>query len=192
MLCPLQHSDPVSETPPKRFGVIYLSAIIRFAPQHKDMPQTNYQTVFHIGLNSFPWFFMLPFVLLIAIGYALIRFSDGKQIRFAVGYLMIIWCSLLIVLANLNLIPKFVEARHAYLNGDSSVIEGTVESFHPMPTLGVADESFSVNGKAFLYNVLDPTPCFHNSPPHGGPIHSGLSVRIYYKDQCIQRVDVHR
>lgn len=156
------------------------------------MPQTNYQTVFHIGVGSFPWSFMLIPALFIAVGCALIRFNGGKQIRLAVGYLAIIFCSLVIFFVSLSLIPKFWEARRSYLTGDSSIIEGTVENFHPMASLGPANESFSVKGVSFSYYVGELTPCFHNDPPHKGPIHSGLNVRIYYKDQCIQRVDVLR
>jgi hypothetical protein len=156
------------------------------------MPQENYQTVFQIGLGSFPWSLMLPLVVLIAIGYAMIRFNGGKQIRLAVGYLVIIFCLLMVFVLNLSLVPEFIQARHAYRSGNSSVIEGTVEDFHPMPGLGPAAESFSVNGKTFSYNVLDSTPCFQNLPAHKGPIHSGLTVRIFYKDSCIQRVDVRQ
>jgi hypothetical protein len=156
------------------------------------MPLPNYQTVFQIGLGSFPWSFMLPFVLMIGIGYALIRFNAGKQIRLAVGYLVIIFSSLLLLVLSVSMIPEFIEIRHTYRNGGSSVIEGTVEDFRAMPALGPANESFSVKGTTFSYNVLDPTPCFRNSPPRLGPIHSGLDVRIYYKDRCIQRVDVRR
>jgi hypothetical protein len=156
------------------------------------MSQAHYETVFHIGVLSFPWFSMLPPCLMIAVGCTLIRFNGGQQLRLAVGYIFVIFCSFMIVLVNLVLIPKFYEARHAYLSGDSSIVEGTVEDFHPMPALGVADESFSVNGRKFSYNVLEPTPCFHNLPPHRGPIHSGMQVRIYFKDWCIQQVDVRR
>jgi hypothetical protein len=89
-----------------------------------------------------------------------------------------------------RLVPNFIAQRHAYRNGDSSVVEGTVEYFHPAPELGAAKEFFRVNGVNFLYNVLDSTPCFHNSPLQRGPIRQGLTVRIYYKDECIQRVDI--
>jgi hypothetical protein len=156
------------------------------------MQQPDYHTVFHIGLLSFPWFFMLPFGVMIAIGCVLARFHGGQQLRQVVGWVFISFSLLFIIILNLSLIPDFFSARHAYLSGNSSVIEGTVEDFHPMPTLGAANESFSVNGTKFSYNVLDSTPCFHNLPPHKGPIHSGLEVRIYYKDSCIQRVDVRQ
>jgi hypothetical protein len=156
------------------------------------MSQPQYQTVFHIGLRSFPWSFMIAFIFLIAIGCVMIRFNGGKQIRLGVGYLVLILSSFMIVLANLVLIPKFYESRRAYSSGDSSIVEGTVEDFQPMPALGVAEESFSVNGTKFSYNVFDPTPCFHDLSPHRGPIRLGLDVRIYYKGSCIQRVDVRR
>ena|ERR1700734_2260385 len=156
------------------------------------MPEANYQTIFHIGLNSYPWSFMLVPASMIAIGCALIRFQGGKQIRQVAGWVLISVSLLSVLLVSLSLIPEFVAARHAYLSGDGSIIDGTVEKFHPMAPLGPANESFSVKGVTFSYYVGELTPCFHNDPPRRGPIHSGLNVRIYYKDQCIQRVDVRR
>ncbi len=159
---------------------------------YENMSQSHYETIFHIGVFSFPWLSMLPPGLIIVIGCALVRFHGGQELRQVTGWVIISFSLLLTFFINLSLIPKFFEARHTYLIGDSSVIEGTVEDFHPMPALGVAEESFSVKGTEFSYNVLDSTPCFRNLPPHRGPIRSGLNVRIYYKDQCIQRVDVRR
>jgi hypothetical protein len=171
-----------------RGGIIRLA---RRVPAN-NMPELSYQTVFQIGLGSFPWTFVLPFGLMTVIGCALIRFNGGKQIRLAVGWLVTIVSLLFILILNVVVVPEFIEAWHAYRSGNSSIIEGRIEDFHPMPALGPAEESFSVKGRTFSYNVLDSTPCFRNSPPHLGPIHSGLFVRIYYKDECIQRVDVRR
>lgn len=152
----------------------------------------NYQTVFEIGFHSFPWgglFHPVPFILL---GLLLFRFGRSKQIYQAVGIIVAALATLFLFLAAVTLVPRFVKLRHAYNSGDSSVVEGVVDNFHPAPPLGAAKESFYVNGVNFSYDALDLTPCFHNAPIHKGPIKLGLNVRIFYKDACIQRVDVRR
>jgi hypothetical protein len=136
---------------------------------------------------------LLSFGLFVLIGFALVRFSGGKQIRKVVGAGVII-ASLffLMLLLGIRLVPDFLEYRHDYAIGNYKVVEGRVENFRPMPQLGPANESFSVAGVDFSYNVLDSAPCFGNTPAHEGPIHSGVEVRIYYTDECILRVDVRR
>jgi|HubBroStandDraft_1064217.scaffolds.fasta_scaffold02739_4 hypothetical protein len=156
------------------------------------MTSANYQTVFEIGLKSFAWGTLFHPTIAIVIGLALIRFSRGRGYLQVVGGCGALSGALIFVIAVLRLVPEFIEIRHAYAKGDSSIVQGTVEDFHPMPMLGPSKESFSVNGANFSYYVGDATPCFHNDPLHRGPVHAGLDVRIYYKDGCIQRVDVRR
>jgi hypothetical protein len=97
--------------------------------------------------------------------------------------------TIIFLLVAVNLVPNFIDCRRVFRSGDSSIVEGIVENFHPASPLGAAEESFSVNGVTFSYNALDLTPCFHNAPLHKGPIRSGLAIRIYYKDGSIQRLD---
>jgi hypothetical protein len=152
----------------------------------------NYQTVFEIGLSSFPWGGLLnplPFILL---GLILYRVGRSNQIYQAVGVIVAALASLVFLLAAIRLTPDFIEARHTYRSGGSSVVEGIVENYIAAPALGPARESFSVSGVGFSYNALDPTPCFHNAPFRLGLINAGSTVRITYKDGCIQRVDVRR
>ena len=156
------------------------------------MVQPEYETVFEIGLRFFPWgglLHPLPFVIL---GLLLVRFSKGKQSLQIVGATVAVLASMFLVLLAVSLVPNFLRLRSTFRQGDSSVIQGTVESFRPAPSLGAAVESFSVNGVQFSYNVLASVSCFHNAPPHKGPVRAGLDVRIYYKDGCIQRVDIRR
>jgi|SRR5208282_1446155 len=156
------------------------------------MTSTTYQTVFELGLRSFPWGALLHPTIFIAIGLVLVRFSGGRKYLQLVAGAGALFGVLGFLLLAIRYVPEFIQARHAYATGDTSVIQGKVEDFHPMPALGPAKESFSVAGVGFSYYVADSTPCFHNDPPHKGPIHSGLDVRIYYNDHCIQRVDVRR
>jgi hypothetical protein len=87
-------------------------------------------------------------------------------------------------------LSDFITLRHAYVSGNSLIVEGTIENFQPAPATGPASESFYVGNTSFSYNVLDDTLCFHDAPLHHGPIRDGLNVRIHYHEDCIQRVDV--
>lgn len=152
----------------------------------------NYQTEFEIGFRSFPWRALMHPVPFIVIGVLLFRFRKGKQIYQAAGLIVAAMATLFFLLLAVSLVPNYVKLRHTYTSGNSSVAEGVIENFKPAPYLGTARESFDVQGINFSYNALNPTPCFHNAPFHKGPIRPGLAVRIYYKDGCIQRVDIRR
>jgi hypothetical protein len=152
----------------------------------------NYQTVFEIGFRSFPWSGLLHPVPFILIGFLLFRFGKSKQIYQATGIILVALAMFFFSILAVRIVPGFFEIRHAYRSGNSSVVEGNVDNFHPAPDLGATEEFFSVNGVAFSYNALDSTPCFRNAPFHKGPIKAGLAVRIYYRNGCIQRVDVRR
>jgi hypothetical protein len=75
---------------------------------------------------------------------------------------------------------QYDRVQHTLQNGTASVVEGTVEDFHPMPPGGHDTERFTVNGVHFAYVDYDPSPGFHQANAHGGPIHEGLPVRIHY------------
>jgi hypothetical protein len=156
------------------------------------MIQPDFQTVFEIGRRSFPWGGLLHPVPFIALGILLFRFARGKEVYQLAGIIGAMLATLFLLIAVGSFVPDFIHLRRAYRSGDSSVIIGTVENFHPAPALGAANESFSVKGAIFSYNVLDANSCFHNAPAHKGPIRPGLEVRIYYKNGCIQRVDIHQ
>lgn len=156
------------------------------------MIPSNYQTIFQIGPSSFPWTQLLHPIPFIVIALVLLLFPSGKQILKIFGALIAFLSTLFLIIMVVVLVPNFLKQRRAYVNGGSSVVEGTIQDFHAMPALGPANESFTVQGVPFSYNVLDATPCFHNAPPHKGPVRPGMDVRIYYRDGCIQRVDVRQ
>lgn len=156
------------------------------------MTQTNYQTIFEIGLRSFAWGALFHPTIFIVIGLLLVRFSKGRAYFQFVGGAGALFGGLIFLLAAIVMVPEFIDARHAYVKGDTSIIQGTVENFRPTHALGPSEESFSVKGVKFSYYIGDSTPCFHNDPRFKGPLHAGLDVRIYYKDACIQRVDVRQ
>jgi len=154
------------------------------------MTQGNYQTVFEIGLRSFPWARLVDPLIFIAIGLLLIWLLKNRRPYLVMGVFISSLASVFLLVALVTFIPTFIRLRNTYVTGKSSVAEGDVENFHPAPTIGPARESFSVRGVLFSYNALDDTPCFHNAPIHHGPIRDGLDVRIYYYEGCIQRVEV--
>ncbi len=155
------------------------------------MEQANYHTIFQIGLKSFPWSTLLHPIPVIVIGLALVYLARRNQYFKIAGTIIAVSGVLFFLILALKLVPDFVAQRRPYAKGASSVVAGKIQDFHAAPILGPANESFTVNGVPFSYNVLDSSPCFHNAPAHKGPIHDGLDVRIYYTDECIQRVDVH-
>jgi hypothetical protein len=152
----------------------------------------QYNTVFEIGLKSFPWGGLLHPVPFLLIGMLLFKFAKGKEVYQVTGFIVSVLAGVFFCILAVKLVPNFIELRHAFESGDSSIVEGVVENFHPAPVLGAAKESFSVGGVDFSYNALDLTTCFHNAPFRKGPIKSGLAVRVYYKDGCIQRLDVRQ
>lgn len=153
------------------------------------MAVPEYQTIFEIGVRSFPWSAFLNPSLCILLGVALYRFSKRQFFKaFGFGAILVGW--LFFLMEVISLIPKSVQLRSAYVKGQTSVVDGPVENFHPMPVLGPSKESFSVRTVSFSYYVGDFTPCFTNTPEHRGPIRAGLTVRIFYNDGCIQRVDI--
>ena len=112
----------------------------------------EYQTIFEINVASFPWSAFLTPCLCILLGTAFYRFSKMKlfqlfgSIASAVGlFFVLLYCT--------ALIPKYVRMRHAYKDGQTTLIEGPIENFHPMPSLGPSKESFSVRGVLFSYYV---------------------------------------
>lgn len=98
--------------------------------------------------------------------------------------------SLFLLIALMTFVPEYIELQKAYHAGQFSITEGVVESFRPAPELGAASESFSVNREIFSYNVLDDSPCFHDSGRARGRLRNGIHVRIYHGDTCIQRIDL--
>jgi hypothetical protein len=148
----------------------------------------EYLTVFELGIRSFPWSEIVGPILFGIVGLAFFRFSKREMLR-VIGGLMFAFGTLLGVLC-ITEIPRFIELRRAYADGQSYVVEGLVENFQPTPYLGAQRESFSVGGVNFSYSPGDSTPCFTDAPPNKGPIRQGQFVRVHYDKGCIQRVEI--
>jgi hypothetical protein len=84
----------------------------------------------------------------------------------------------------------YIELRNALLHGKTVVIEGKVENFIPMPHEGHSMESFTVAGHKFEYSDYRITPGFNKTSSHGGPLRSGIYVRINALGSRIARLEV--
>lgn len=93
-------------------------------------------------------------------------------------------------LAGFSVVHKASRELTAYTNGDYQVVEGKVSNFRPMPYEGHQDECFSVQDERFCYSDYMVTAGFHNATSHGGPIRSGLPVRIAYIGNTILRLEI--
>lgn len=87
--------------------------------------------------------------------------------------------------------PDYRSCYNALASGKTSYIEGTVDDFVPMPYQGHAAESFTVNGVHFSYTDYG-TPGFTNTSSHGGPMRSGLYVRIWYLGNDILKLQIKK
>ena len=79
--------------------------------------------------------------------------------------------------------------------GQFETFEGTIEDFHPALKGGNTNESFAVSGHHFSYSDydgLEATPCFNQTALNGGPIRSGMVVRLKASEGCILRIEVLR
>jgi hypothetical protein len=72
------------------------------------------------------------------------------------------------------------KALAAFERGDYKTVEGSVTEFDPMPFEGHKEECFTVQTTRFCYSDYRIEPGFRNTTSHGGPIRTGLPVRIAY------------
>jgi Na+/melibiose symporter-like transporter len=159
-----------------------------------------YHTVFEITQKPFEWRYSAFGFIFVAIGVVCIIF--GPQLarmnaskpnglawlfkpRFAVkpqylGWFFVIFASFWTLVAFISTYSSYRECREAYRTGQYSVVEGTVEDFHPMPYTGHQMECFRVQTEQFCYSDYVVSPAFNQSASHGGPIRAGLPIRVAY------------
>ena len=100
------------------------------------------------------------------------------------------WFGLLFILIERSERQNQFGAFAAFQMGEYSVVEGVVTDFHPMPYEGHDNECFSVQAHRFCYSDYVVAPGFHNAASHGGPMRSGLRVRIAYSGPTIFRIEI--
>lgn len=153
----------------------------------------EYVTVYQISKESTDWSFALAGGIPLVVGIVLIlgkRRFGWKQpnwflLIFACGFGLLWLCT-----AGFSVIHGDFQALAAFQKGDYQLVEGVVSNFHPMPYEGHQDECFSVQEERFCYSDFAIAPGFRNTASHGGPIRSGLPVRIAYSGGAILRLEI--
>ena len=153
----------------------------------------EYVTVYQISKASTDWAFAFAGAIPLIVGIVIIigkRRFKWKQPHwfmpiFACGFGIIWLCT-----AGISVLHEDSQALTAYRQGDYQIVEGNVTDFHPMPYEGHQDECFSVEDKRFCYSDYTIGPGFKNTASHGGPIRSGLPVRIAYFGDAILRLEI--
>jgi hypothetical protein len=152
-----------------------------------------YVTLFEISQQSFDWWFPAAGLLFLAIGIVLVKFiakREGHENAKLIGWCMIVFASLWTLIAIAGTYSAYSEFLGAYKTGDYSVVEGTVQDFHPMPYSGHSEECFRVEDKRFCYSDYAIDPGFRQTASHGGPVRAGLPVRIAYYEGRILRLEM--
>jgi hypothetical protein len=91
-----------------------------------------------------------------------------------------------------EILTKGSDSFTAFRTGQYSIVEGIVTDFHPMPYEGHDDECFTVEAQRFCYSDYVITSGFHNAASHGGPIRSGIHVRVGYLGPTILRLQIRK
>lgn len=136
----------------------------------------------------YPW--LIGGVARLFVGFLLLRYVRRLwEGWFAWLVFVIIWS------AGGWRVSEHLAIQHALASGSYSVVDGTVENFHPMPHHGHTHERFEVRGVRFVYSDFIETQCFNNTTSHGGPIRAGLRVRLTYiaervLEHCIIRLEI--
>jgi hypothetical protein len=167
----------------------------------------EYRVVFQVSPHAPDWSWpvfggvMGVFGLFIALIVMLASPETGPRRRVYPGFALA-WFSFMLLwtgAAYTNAVGEATQARRyaaALQQGRYRVVEGKVENFVPMPEAGHAEESFSVRGVKFRYSDYSPTGAFTQTAVHGGPLRSGLRVRLGYLpgpyENLILRVEVAR
>lgn len=98
-------------------------------------------------------------------GYLLFRYARREWVGwFAWFVVVLVWAS------SSGRVSEHLAIQRALVSGSYSVVDGTVENFHPMPHHGHSNERFEVKGIRFVYSDFIGTECFNNTTSHGGPI----------------------
>lgn len=83
---------------------------------------------------------------------------------------------------------QYITARDALKSARFDVVEGPVTSFKTTPK----SETFTVSYKTFSYSDFMIAPGFNNIRSQGGPIRTGIYVRVTYTDNTILRLEIAR
>lgn len=153
----------------------------------------EYVTVYQISKESTDWLFALAGGIPLIVGIVLIVGKRRFKWKYPHWIFVIFACAfgiLWLCTVGFSVVQRDSQALATFQKGDYQVVEGLVTNFHPMPYEGHQDECFSVQEERFCYSENVITPGFRNTASHGGPIRSGLPVRIAYSGGTILRLEI--
>lgn len=163
------------------------------------MNDSDFTTVYDVATSGYrDWWFPAVGLIFVIIGLILPKlfaagvFPDYQRKMFAGWFpaLFVGFSSFWTLIAFAATYGPYRSGHEALVSGKAQYVEGTVQDFIPMPYQGHANESFDVNGVPFHYSDYVVGGGFNNSSSHGGPIHAGLYVRIWYSGNNILKLQV--
>jgi len=159
----------------------------------------EYEVVFDVRSSHFRYwpvvavFALVPLALLACLVWAWrgpIRQRRGWPILLAClasgGVASVCWQAPLVLYRQYSTLRERLEL------GQYVAVEGIVTDFDPLPPGGNGLERFRVGSHRYEYSDFTATVAFNRSRTKGGPIRSGLRVRIADVDGAIARLDVER
>lgn len=149
--------------------------------------------IFDATTKPFPWPAIWPFVGQLAFGCFVVFLSrKWRSASRVLGYLFVA-SAIILVCRDAG---RWFVLRHRHIQmlstGHYDVLEGVVEKLHPMPSDGSSSESFTIAGHTFYYSnysIYNTSNCFDQTAAHGGPIRSGMILRVTFVDGCILRIE---
>ncbi len=175
-----------------------VSRLPKNVPMSSALLPMEYITVFDIAnagykSHSFPEFgliFVAAGSILVAFKSRLPNWSQRSTISRAIFPYGFLGFSLLWTMATFfGTYRDYRNASDAERTNTTSVVEGQVTDFRPMPVSGHAMERFCVSGKCFEYSDYVVTAGFNNTSSHGGPIRENLPVRVTYVGNTIVKLE---
>ena len=152
----------------------------------------GFQTIFSVADKNVDWVPAIVFGTFVAVSVVglLNRYRFWLiPPRWFFAFALVISVPIMISVVTLIYLPLF-QAQREYRNGEYSVVEGYITNFQPLPTDGHGRECFVVSGQRFCYSDFHGTPGFNHTSTYGGPLHSGLFVRIGYRGNMILLLEV--
>lgn len=141
--------------------------------------------------------FLLCFIFIVAsvwiarrqrLSFPLMIRSKPVMLPFAGMLFSLVW----LFISYTQIEVPYKKLRECFVNGECSVVSGTVERFHTGSGMrGDTLESFSINGVTFNYYAGTIGPGFHQTRSEGGPIQENLKLKIYYYDNIILKLIIY-
>jgi hypothetical protein len=169
-------------------------AVERIGGKIRSMGAIDYELVFDAADGEAPWPPIAFCLLFVGIGVLLVWssrieppprawrgwFRTNPTLRKGYALFWLCGSSLATMAAAVGILGSHWDLQRAIREGRTSVVEGRVQEFHPMPYSGHDTERFVVGDVHFAYSDWVVSSAFSHSSSHGGPIREGLQVRIHY------------